>query len=311
MGKTCSKRKIVDAVSTSSGRGRKTSFTRLFFLLSPALIIISLLFGGGLALGFLQALGYLPGQGFDQIGLQYFTHVLQDPDFFNSLGISLYISITSTLIAAVVSVILALALMRWAANNRAMHFILQIPLTAPHLVIGIAALFLLSPSGLFSRLFSQLGILTSSSHFPLLVNDRLSIGILTVYIWKEVPFITFMLFAVLKNMGSELDEVGATLNGSKTQRFTHITMPIIAPSLGGACLIVFAFTFGAFEVPYLLGRTYPMALPVWAYKNYSDVDLLARPEGIAIGMLLAGIIILAIVFSQLLLQLSRNRSFSL
>jgi len=301
----------VAAVSSPLGNGRKTSPARLLLLLAPALVIITVLFGGGLTLGFFQALGYLPGQGFDQIGLQHFTHVLRDPDFFNSLGISLYISITSTLIAAAVSVALSLALMRWAANNRAIHFILQIPLTAPHLVIGIAALFLLSPSGLFSRLFTQLGIVASSSQFPLLVNDKLSIGILFVYIWKEIPFITFMLLAVLKNVGSELDEVGATLNGSKTQRFKYITLPIISPSLGGACLIVFAFTFGAFEVPYLLGRTYPMALPVWAYKNYSDIDLLARPEGIAIGMILAAIITMTIIFSQLLLQFSRNRSYTL
>lgn len=229
------------AVSSPLGQGRKTSPACLLLLLGPALIIITVLFGGGLTLGFFQALDYLPGQGFDQIGLQHFTHVLQDPDFFNSLGISLYISITSTLIAAAVSVVLF------------------------------------------------------------------------VYNWKEIPFITFMLLAVLKNVGSELDEVGATLNGSKTQRFRYITLPIISPSLGGACLIVFAFTFGAFEVPYLLGRTYPMALPVWAYKNYSDIDLLARPEGIAIaiGMILAAIITMTIIFSQLLLQFSRNRSYDL
>ena len=91
-----------------------------------------------------------------------------------------------------------------------------------------------------------------------MVNDGWGIGILTVYIWKEIPFITFMLLAVLKNMGTELLEAGATLNASRLQRFTHIILPIIAPSLGAACLIVFAFTFGAFEVPFLLGRTYPL-----------------------------------------------------
>ena len=50
-----------------------------------------------------------------------------------------------------------------------------------------------------------------------------------------------------------------------------------------------------------------MMLPVWAYKNYSDVDLLARPEGIATGLIIAAIIVVAIVFSQLLTQAARRR----
>jgi putative spermidine/putrescine transport system permease protein len=293
------------------GTRRKTSMPRLLFLLGPALCIIILLFGGGLILGLLQALGYLPSQGMATISMHHFTNVLLDPDFGKSLFLTLHISITSTLIAAAVSVVLALSLMRWAADNKAVNFILQIPLTMPHLVIAISVILLLAPSGLFSRFFSALSIIDSSSGFPLLVNDSWGIGILTVYIWKEIPFITFMLLSVLKNMGTELTEVGATLNASRWRRFTHIILPIIAPSLGAACLIVFAFTFGAFEVPYLLGRSYPQALPVWAYKNYSDIDLLARPEGIAIGLIIAVIVIFAIVLSQILLHFGRRRGLTL
>lgn len=295
---------------TVAGTGRKTSSGRLLTLLGPALCIILLLFGGGLVLGLLQALGHLPSQGFTVITLQHFLNVLQDPDFGTSLILTLYISITSTLIAAAISVVLALALMRWAADSRAVNFILQVPLTVPHLVIAISVILLLAPTGLFSRLFSSLSIIPGPSAFPLLVNDGWGIGILTVYIWKEVPFITFMLLSVLKNMGTELIEVGSTLNASRFQRFSSIILPIIAPSLGAACLIVFAFTFGAFEVPYLLGRTYPLTLPVWAYKNYSDIDLLSRPEGIAIGLIIATIVILSIIFSQILLHLGRKRGLT-
>ncbi len=295
---------------TLDGTGRKTSAWRLFTLLSPALCIILLLFGGGLFLGLLQALDHSPSRGFSSIGLQHFINVLQDPDFGKSLIFTLYISIVSTLIAAIFSVMLALALMRWAADSRAVNFILQIPLTVPHLVIAIAVILLLAPAGLFSRLFFALSIIPNPSAFPLLINDDGGIGILTVYIWKEVPFITFMLLSVLKNIGTELMEAGATLNASRFQRFTAITLPIIAPSLGAACLIVFAFTFGAFEVPYLLGRTYPSALPVWAYKNYSDIDLLARPEGIAIGLIIAVIVILAIILSQIVLHFGRKRGLT-
>jgi putative spermidine/putrescine transport system permease protein len=139
------------------------------------------------------------------------------------------------------------------------------------------------------------------------VNDRWGFGIMAAYIWKEVPFITLMILSVLRGAGVDLLEVGRTLKASRWQRFRHITLPIIFPSLGAACLIVFAYTFGAFEIPFLLGRTYPMMLPVWAYKNYSDVDLLARPEGIAAGLVIAGVVILSVVLSQALTRIARQR----
>ncbi len=295
---------------THGGTGRKTSSWRLLSLLGPSLCLIFLLFGGGLTLGLLQTLDFSPGQGFAAINLQHFSHVLQDPDFGQSLILTLYLSITSTLIAAIISVGLALALVRWAAESRAVNFILQIPLTVPHLVIAISIILLLAPSGLLSRLLSTLSIIQSPSAFPLLINDSWGIGILTVYIWKEIPFITFMLLSVLKNMGTELLEVASTLNATRSQRFFSVILPIIAPSLGAASLIVFAFTFGAFEVPFLLGRTYPLTLSVWAYKSYSDIDMVARPEGIALGLIIAIIVILAIILSQIILHFGRKRGLT-
>jgi len=288
---------------------RNNSFRTIppLYLLGPALTLVLLLFGGGLILGLFQALGYSATSGIKSITSDHFIAVFTDPDFIGSITLTLYISLTSTLLAATISIALALTIVHRAADSRRVHFILQIPLTVPHLVIGISFLLLLSPAGIFSRLFSFLGLIPSPSAFPLLVNDDYSIAILAVYVWKEVPFITFMLISVLKNMGPELSEVGATLNGSKFQRFRYIIFPIIGPSLGAACLIVFAFTFGAFEVPFLLGKSFPISLPVWAYKNYSDIDLLARPEGIAIGLIIAFIITVSITLSQLLVQFARKR----
>lgn len=287
--------------------GRKAGLRKPIYLLAPALTLVLILFGGGLSLGLFQALGYTAGEGFKSITFAHFQTIFTDPDFPRSITLTLYISLVSTLLAAAISIALALAIIRWAEKNRLINFILEIPLTVPHLVIAVSILLLMSPAGLFSRFLSFAGLLSSPSAFPLLINDDYSIGIIVVYVWKEVPFITFMLLSVLTNFGPELNEAGATLKASRHQRFRYITLPIIGPSLGAACLIVFAFTFGAFEVPYLLGKTYPVSLPVWAYKNYSDIDLLARPEGIAIGLIIAAIITLAITLSQLLIHFSRRR----
>jgi putative spermidine/putrescine transport system permease protein len=278
-------------------------------LLAPALTIVLLLFGGGLVLGVVQAMGYLPGAGLGRLGFHHFAQVLTDPDFATSFALTFYVAGVSTAIAAGFSILAALALS--SLHTRWIHFIFQIPLTVPHLVIAVAMVFLLAPAGLLSRAAAALGIIGGPADFPLLINDTWCIGIILVYVWKEIPFITLMILAVLRNAGRDLLDVGRTLKAGPWQRFRHITLPIIFPALGAACLIVFAFTFGAFEVPYLLGRTYPMTLPVWAYKHYSDIDLLGRPEGIATGIIIALVVTIAVVLAQVITKAARKREMVL
>ena len=284
-------------------------FSGLAILLAPALAIVLVLFGGGLALGVVQAMGYLPGAGLGRLGFQHFVQVLTDPDFATSFALTFYVAGVSTVLAAGISIIAALVLA--SLRSRWIHFIFQIPLTVPHLVVAVAALFLLAPAGLLARATVALGLIAGPADFPLLINDNWGIGIILVYVWKEIPFITLMILAVLRNSGRELLDVGRTLKAGPWQRFRHITLPIIFPALAAASLIVFAFTFGAFEVPYLLGRTYPMTLPVWAYKHYSDIDLLARPEGIAAGIVIALVVATAVVLAQMLTRAARKKGMVL
>ena len=64
-----------------------------------------------------------------------------------------------------------------------------------------------------------------------------------------------------------------------------------------------AFTFGAYEIPALLGAHYPASLPVLAYRKFTDVDLASRPEAIAISMIIA---ILSLIFVLLYAHITRR-----
>ena len=59
------------------------------------------------------------------------------------------------------------------------------------------------------------------------------------------------------------------------------------PGLVSASALVFAFAFGAYEIPLLLGANAPAALPVLAWRSYTDVDLAARPQAMAMAMIVA------------------------
>ena len=65
-----------------------------------------------------------------------------------------------------------------------------------------------------------------------------------------------------------------------------ILFPLLIPTLVSSMLIVFAFVFSDFEVPYLLGVTYPKFVSVFAYDIYLNGELSARPIALAANFVL-------------------------
>src|SRR5207253_4470669 len=107
--------------------------------------------------------------------------------------------------------------------------------------------------------------------FPALVNDRYGAGILIAYVLKETPFIALVTLAMLRRTAGEYELAAATLGASAWQRFRYVTLPLVAPSVISAALLVFAFIFGAFKVPFILGRPYPAMLGVEAQRRFLKI----------------------------------------
>src|SRR4029450_520631 len=99
---------------------------------------------------------------------------------------------------------------------------------------------------------------------------------------KETPFIALVTLAMLRRTAGDYELAAAALCASSWQRFRYVTLPLVAPSVVSAALLVFAFIFGAFEVPFILGRPYPAMLGVVAQQRYLDVNLAVRPGAIAL-----------------------------
>lgn len=258
---------------------------KIALLLAPALLVIGLLFSSGIIAALVQSLGYMPAVGRTEISLAAYKEVLGDKDFLNSLALTLYVAGASTGISTVLAVLAALALRR--SSGRISAVVFQLPITIPHLVAAVGIALVVSQTGLGARLAAALGLIGEPREFPALLYDRYSIGIILTYVWKETPFIALVVLASLRGVAGELEEVARTLGANSWQRFWYVVFPVISPGIIAASLIVFAFTFGAFEVPFLLGKTYPTILPVMAYNEYRDLDLAARPVAMAINILIA------------------------
>lgn len=257
-----------------------------YLLLAPALFIILGIFMTGIIVGFSQSLGYFPVIGLKELTLKYYIHVLSDRGFLDSLKYSLYISLTSSLISVILGIGLAYFMLQNKHKKGIVHVLYRLPIIVPHIVSALLVYNILSQSGILARILYGLNIISSQEKFPVLIFDRGGIGIIAAYLWKEVPYIAMVIYTVLGNINERLFEVSKNLGATKMQTFRHVLLPLAMPSIVSSFIIIFAFSFGAFEVPYLLGATGLKTIAVKAYIEYSSPDLGNRPYTMAINSIL-------------------------
>jgi len=257
--------------------------------LSPVLLVIVPLFLGGLLLAAAGSLGFFPATGEAAFTLRHYVSLAFDKEFGYSLLMSFLLATVSTLLSAAAGLWLSIALRDVALRSRILQVFLQTPIAIPHLAMAVALIHFISPSGLIARVAFASRLIDGPAGFPVLVNDRFGLGIVLAYVLKESPFVAVMTMALLARTGRDYEAVAQTLGASARQRLRYVTLPLLAPATISASLIVFAFTFGAFDVPFILGRQYPAMLGVVAQRRYLSMDLADRPEAIAIAVLMTAI----------------------
>lgn len=234
-----------------------------------------------------QSLGYLPSIGRDTLSLDAYFLISRNQAFWRSMGVSVWIAFASTTISTILAIGCALVLRQVVPHWRWAGYLFQINIPIPHLVGAIAIQLLLAQSGLLARLAYTLGAITEPSQFPVLIYDPANWGIILQYVWKTTCFTGIILLASLQGLDNSYEAVAQNLGANRWQRFWYVVLPFIMPSVVSSSVLVFAFTFGAFEVPFLLGQRFPPALPVLAYQQYTSVDLNDRPQAMAMSIILA------------------------
>lgn len=280
---------------------------RLTLMLAPALTVVLLLFGGGVLLALLQSFGYLPLIGRTELSLAAYQSIFSQPAFWRSLLLTSWVALVSTGLSTVLALVCALALRRPFRGQRWVTFIFQLNIPIPHLVGAVGILFLFSQSGFLARIGYLAGVIQEPADFPALVFDPWAVGIILEYVWKTTCFTGVILLATLQAAGDTFEQAARTLGANRWQRFRYVILPQVMPSMVSASILVFAFTFGAFEVPLLLGQRFPSTLPVLAYRSYTNIDLNARPEAMAMNVVITAVIgLLVYIYMRVSTRLLRR-----
>lgn len=260
---------------------------RIALLLAPALLVVAVFFLTGVTQAVAQSLGYQPFLPGWHLSLDAYGLLFTDPAVRASMVLTARVAVLATVTSTLLAVTAALVIRRLGRARSWVTGIFQANLAVPHLVGALCMLLLLSQGGLLSRIGHAAGFTDSSVDFPALTSDRFGLAIIAEYVWKETPFLTVVALAALGRGVQDLEQAARTLGAERWQRMRHVVLPSIAPAVAAGSVLVFAFTAGSYEVPYLLGRPYPATLPVVALQLYNDTDLTRRPEAMAVAVLIA------------------------
>ncbi|MCB2297677.1 ABC transporter permease [Clostridium tagluense] len=263
--------------------------SRPYILILPSLIIIGTLFIGGLILGLLQSLGLMDVGGNSYFTINAYKQLILSKDFTDSLALTLKVALVSSILSGILAIIIIRLLFILGENKKTAIFrkFFQIPMLVPHVTAAYLIMLLLMKSGWLSSIAYSVGITKSMDAFPSVVNDSNSLGVILTYIWKETPFIMLMIFPIISRTKDSWLEIAQVFGARRQEFFKEVILPLIIPTWVSSVIIVFAFTFSDFEVPYLLGITYPKFISVYSYNMYYNGQLSDRPLALAANFILA------------------------
>jgi putative spermidine/putrescine transport system permease protein len=254
--------------------------------LLPLLVPYTLLVLGGFVFALLQSLGVATPVESGEPVFASFIKAFSTPWFFRSFGYSVYIGFVSALISVTLGVWLAYFLWQLPLKRQKIVVVTRVPLILPHIAVGFLVLLFFSQSGFLASLAYHLGMVDSPAAFPSLVYNPGGWGIILAYVYKEVPFVVLMVFAVLIRFNRDIISAASMLGAGKTAVFFRIMVPYLYPVIGTTFLILFLFSFGAFDIPYLIGTSNPEMLTIHVYNTYFKRDLALRPYAMAMLILM-------------------------
>jgi len=125
-------------------------------------------------------------------------------------------------------------------------------------------------------------------------------AVITVNIWRGLPFFAISILAALVAIPKELYEAAEADGANANARFWHITLPLLKPVLAVVVLFSTIFTFSDFNIVYVLTRGGPInSTHLFAtLSRVVGIDTGRIGEGAAISLYLFPILVF-VVWAQL------------
>ena len=219
---------------------------------------------------------------------KYYEKAWNNSGLIEAFSNSLTIALISTLISTVLGALVAVLLWRFRFPCKAAYEgAMALPIVIPEICMGVAML------AFFSRIGWPSGLI-----WPFNLG-----AIIIAHIAFSFPFVAIVVRARLANFNREEEEAAKDLGASEWQAFRDILLPFMRPGLIAGALLAFTLSLDDFVITFFTSGPDTVTFPV---KVYSMVRFSVTPEVNAASTVL---IVITLLLTSLALWL-QNRSQS-
>ena len=287
-------------VAVASPRSQGRRWLNLFeqqrflagLLIAPAIVFITVLVGGPLAMAIYLSLtdavgGTLTGEW---VGFDNFLNAWDDPNFRRALRNTLLFTVVSQLIVLVCAGLIAHALTRPIRGKWILRLLILMPWAAPVPLSTIGWLWI------YDSLFSVVNWVAKKANLvddfnpPQWLGDpNLALAAVTsVHAWRIIPFAVVIFLAGLASIPSEVEDAARVDGATGLKKFWYVTLPLQLPIATVAVLFGIVFTATDMTVVYILTQGGPFnstqMLTSWSY--FIGIRSGSLGEGAAVSLYL-------------------------
>ena len=191
------------------------------------------------------------------VGLRNYERVLHEPLFWQALRNTLYFALVGGPLTVAASLGAALLVnaraLRWKATARAVFFA---PFVTTLVAVAIVWRYLYHPRyGLLNWLLGHVGMgpidWLGDPHWAMP-------AIILMATWKNFGYNMLIFIAGLQNIPRELHEAAALDGATPFQRFRHVTIPMLAPTMFFVVVVTMIGYLQLFTEPYVMTQGGPL-----------------------------------------------------
>ena len=240
--------------------GRKNRAAYLYIL--PPLVGLAALTFYPVIFGFFISFTDRVGEqspSFNLIGLANYVQVFGQPDLVMVATTTLVWTVVNVVLHVSIGLFLAVLLNRKLRGRVIYRALLLLPWAVPSYITTLAWRGMFEThQGIINQLIGPLGwqimgcgttpcqwLTATNSPLPL-------IAVIVTNVWLGFPFMMMVFSGALQGIPPELYEAADVDGVSGWQKFRHITLPLLKPSIVPASLLGFIWTFNMFNVIYLM-----------------------------------------------------------
>ncbi|MCL4370627.1 MAG: sugar ABC transporter permease [Chloroflexi bacterium] len=260
------------------------------FLLPVTVVLVGILLGPTIFAGFVSFATYdMFGGTMKYAGLQNYSKIAADPEFFQSLGNTLVYTLLTVGVEFLFGLGIALLLNRELPGMGVIRALVIAPWILSDVIAGLDWRMMLQDNyGVVNYLLGVLWAPAGSTPW-LSAPGWAMVSVVLADVWHNTPFVALLLLAGLQAIPQEPFEAARIDGASSWRTFRHVTVPLLSPAIFAVVLFRTMFAFREFTVPWTITSGGPSnsteLLSIYLYKQMLTFFNFGTASAVSVVML--------------------------